>query len=264
VALAAENAQAALTRRREGPAPADAVDDLQARLKLAVRPARIECLDISTLQGGQPVGALAAFHEGAPEKSRYRRFRIKEVSGQDDYAMLAEVVHRHYGKEGQRLPDLLVVDGGKGQLNTVRQALKEVGQDDLVVIALAKAGETAAGPVRDRVFLPGRQNPRFLPPGSPGWQLLLRVRDEAHRFAISYHRRRARQELVASGLLEIPGVGPVRVQRLWQRFENLAALGAATVEELAAIPGFTRQAAQAVKEWLSREAPEPPAAPVPE
>jgi len=146
----------------------------------------------------------------------------------------------------------------------VREALKEVGREELPAVALAKAAETAAGPVRDRVFLPGRQNPKFLPVASPGWLLLLRVRDEAHRFAIRYHRRRARQELVASGLLEIPGVGPVRVQRLWQGYENLAALKAATVEELAALPGFTRQAAQAVKDWLSREGDGPTAAPAPE
>ncbi|MBM4285760.1 MAG: excinuclease ABC subunit C [Deltaproteobacteria bacterium] len=262
-ALAAENARAALQRRREEPAPAEAVDDLAARLKLRERPARLHCLDISTLQGGQSVGALVSFLEGAPEKSAYRRFRIRGVPGQDDFAMLAEVARRHYGKEGQTLPDLLVVDGGKGQLAAVLEALKEVGREGLNVLALAKAAETAAGPVRDRIFLPGRQNPKFLPPAAPGWLLLLRARDEAHRFALSYHRQRARRELAASGLLEIPGIGPARVRRLWERYDNLEALRAAAVEDLAAIPGFTRKAAEAVREWLSRGRGGSPAPPAP-
>jgi excinuclease ABC subunit C len=116
----------------------------------------------------------------------------------------------------------------------------------------------------EELFIPNRPDSILLPRTSQGLYLIQRVRDEAHRFAIRYHRRRAQQELVASGLLEIPGVGPVRVQRLWQGYENLAALKAATVEELAALPGFTRQAAQAVKDWLSREGDGPTAAPAPE
>ncbi|MBW1992445.1 MAG: excinuclease ABC subunit C, partial [Deltaproteobacteria bacterium] len=222
LALAAENARAALVRRGPGVAPAQALEDLRLRLGLRDVPHRLECLDISTLRGGQPVGALVAFSEGVPDKSSYRRFRIREVAGQNDYAMLREVVCRHYGQEDRRRPDLLVVDGGKGQLQVVRQALKELGLGNLPVVALAKAMETARGEViPDRLFLPGRKNPKFLPANSPGWLLLLRLRDEAHRFAISYHRRRARKELTASVLSLVPGLGPARRKKLLQRFASV-------------------------------------------
>ncbi len=141
LALAADNARDALRRRRTPPDPGAALVDLQARLKLPQPPARLECLDISTLQGGQSVGALTAFTDGVPDKSRYRRFKIREVEGQDDYAMLREVVQRHYGKAGRDLPDLLVVDGGRGQLNVVLQALKELDLTEIPVVGLAKATE---------------------------------------------------------------------------------------------------------------------------
>lgn len=251
--LAAENARAALTRRRVSVSPTSeaALADLKARLHLANKPGRLECLDISTLQGEQPVGALVAFVEGVPDKSGYRRFRIRGLAGQDDYAMLRQVVRRHYGKEGQKMPDLLVVDGGQGQLHAVVAALKELGLEDLPVVALAKAGlKEGKGMVRDRLFSPGRKNPRFLPANSPGWLLLLRLRDEAHRFAITYHRKRARKEMVASVLDKVPGLGKVRRQRLLQHFANLEALKEATVEQLAAVPGFNQRVAESLKERL--------------
>ncbi len=255
LALAGENARAALSRRLAAPVadPGAALLDLKERLHLALPPRRIECLDISNLQGEQPVGALVAFGDGAPDKSGYRRFRIREVAGQDDYAMLREVVRRHYGKEGQQLPDLLVVDGGRGQLNVVRQALKELDlQNRFAVVGLAKAAVQEGGrPVRDRLFLPGRKNPLFLPANAPGWLLLLKVRDEAHRFAITYHRKRARKEMVESVLNKIPGIGPVRRKRLLQHFPNIEALKEATVDELAAIPGFNRQTVEKLKEGLA-------------
>jgi excinuclease ABC subunit C len=175
------------------------------------------------------------------------------VAGQDDYAMLREVVLRHYGKEGRTLPDLLVVDGGRGQLNVVLQALKELGLGELPVVGLAKAGVQQGKEVRDRLFLPGRKNPLFLPANSPGWLLLLRLRDEAHRFAITFHRKRARKEMVESVLDKIPGIGPVRRKRLLQHFPNIEALKAATVEELSALPGFNRQAAEKLKEGLGEQ-----------
>jgi excinuclease ABC subunit C len=231
----------------------DALTDLQTHLDLPHPPRRLECVDISTLQGSQPVGALVAFTDAAPDKSGYRRFRIREVQGQDDYAMLREVVRRHYGKEGQKLPDLLVVDGGRGQLAVVLEALKDLDLPPFPVVGLAKASLQGERPVRDRLFLPGRKNPRFLPDNSPGWLLLLRLRDEAHRFAITYHRRRARKEMLASSLSEAPGIGPTRLKRLFQHYPDLTALKAATVEELAALPGFTRAAAQGLKEWLEGE-----------
>lgn len=253
LSLAAENARAALQRRRTAPEPGAALLDLKERLNLPQAPARLECLDISTLQGEQPVGSLVAMAGGVPDKSGYRRFRIREVAGQDDYAMLREVVRRHYGKEGQTLPDLLVVDGGRGQLNVVLEALKELGLGDLPVVGLAKAAIQQGQEVRDRLFLPGRKNPRFLPANSPGWLLLLRLRDEAHRFAITYHRKRARKEMVESVLDKIPGIGPVRRKRLLQHFPNMEALKAATVEELVAVPGFNQRTAEKLKESLGGE-----------
>jgi excinuclease ABC subunit C len=253
LALAADNARAALARRqRPAPEPGEALLDLKNRLKLDRPPARLECLDISTLQGGQSVGALVSFQDGAPDKSRYRRFKIREVVGQDDYAMLREVVGRHYGKAEQDLPDLLVVDGGRGQLNVVCEAMKELGLS-FPVVGLAKATEQAGRPVRDRLFLPGRKNPLFPPVNAPGWLLLLKLRDETHRFAITYHRKRARKELLASALQKAPGIGPVRRRRLLSHFPSLEAVKAATVAELAAVPGFNQRVAESLKEWLAGE-----------
>jgi excinuclease ABC subunit C len=173
------------------------------------------------------------------------------VAGQDDYAMLREVVRRHYGKEGPARPDLLVVDGGKGQLQAVRQVLQEAGLENLPAVALAKAGETPGGEaVPDRLFLPGRKNPKFLPANAPGWLLLLRLRDEAHRFAISYHRRRARKELMTSALSQIPGIGPARQKKLLQRFTSLEEMKAASLEELMAAGGMPGKVAEDLLERL--------------
>ncbi len=133
----------------------------------------------------------------------------------------------------------------------VLQALKELDLEELAAVGLAKAGLQQGKEVRDRLFLPGRKNPRFLPANSAGWMLLLRLRDEAHRFAVTFHRKRARKEMVESVLDQIPGIGPVRRQRLLQHFDNIEALKAATVEELAAVPGLNRQAAAKVHEWLA-------------
>ncbi|MFZ2089456.1 MAG: helix-hairpin-helix domain-containing protein, partial [Desulfobaccales bacterium] len=185
------------------------------------------------------------------DKSGYRRFRIREVAGQDDYAMLQEVVRRHYGKEGQVLPDLLVVDGGKGQLGVVLEALKDLGLAEMPVVGLAKAAEQGGREVPDRLFLPGRKNPKILPASSPGWLLLLRIRDEAHRFAITYHRRRARKELVASALGQVPGMGPVRQKRLLRQYTDLEELMAASVEELRARGRLPLKVAQDLKDWLN-------------
>jgi excinuclease ABC subunit C len=135
----------------------------------------------------------------------------------------------------------------------VQQALGELGLKDLPVVALAKAATQEGREVRDRLFLPGRKNPRFLPANAPGWLLLLRLRDEAHRFAISYHRQRARKEMLASVLDEAPGIGKVRRRRLLEYYPDLDAVKAARVEELAAVPGFNQKIAESLKEWLAGE-----------
>jgi excinuclease ABC subunit C len=251
LAMARDNAREALRRRTTPPAPSAALDDLKNRLNLPRPPYRLECLDISTLQGERPVGALVAFSDAVPDKSRYRRFKIREVAGQDDYAMLREVVRRQYGKAGQEMPDLLVVDGGRGQLNVVTQTLKEMGLANIPVVGLAKAGEQDGRLVRDRLFLPGRKNPLLPPANAPGWLLLLRLRDETHRFAITYHRKRARKELLASILDEAPGIGPVRKRRLLEHFPNIEAIKTANAAELAALPGLNQKVAEGLKEWLA-------------
>ncbi|MGQ9687189.1 MAG: excinuclease ABC subunit UvrC [Desulfobaccales bacterium] len=260
LALARENAWVALKRRQSLPKGGDPLQDLKERLNLPRLPQRLECLDISTLQGRQPVGALVAFSGGRPDKSGYRRFRIREVAGQDDYAMLREVVRRHYGKEGQTRPDLLVVDGGKGQLGVVQETLKELGLTDLPVVGLAKATQKDGREAPDRLFFPGRKNPKILPPSSPGWLLLLKLRDEAHRFAITYHRRRARRELVASVLAEVPGLGPVRQKLLLQHFANLEELKKAAVEELRRAGRLPLKVAENLREWLLRQGADNPLA----
>jgi excinuclease ABC subunit C len=166
--------------------------------------------------------------------------------------MLREVVTRHYGKAGRELPDLLVVDGGRGQLNVVLQTLTELALTKIPVVGLAKATEAGGRQVRDRLFLPGRKNPLLPPANAPGWLLLLRLRDETHRFAVTYHRKRARKELLASALQKAPGIGPVRRRRLLSHFPNLDAVKAATAEEIAALPGFNYKVAASLKEWLAR------------
>lgn len=256
LALAQENAWMALKRRQSLPKGIDPLADLKERLNLPRLPQRLECLDISTFQGRQPVGALVAMSGGRLDKSGYRRFRIKQVAGQDDYAMLREVVTRHYGKEGQVLPDLLVVDGGRGQLGVVLETLKDLGLGDLPVVGLAKAAQQQGREVPDRLFLPGRKNPKMLPASSPGWLLLLRLRDEAHRFAITYHRRRARQELVASALGQVPGLGPVRQKLLWQHYAGLEELHKADIEELRRVGHLPLKVAQSLHAWLSTQAEE--------
>jgi excinuclease ABC subunit C len=193
--------------------------------------------------------------DGVPDKSRYRRFKIRQVAGQDDYAMLREVVARHYGKPGAEAPDLLVVDGGRGQLNVVLETLKELNLGAVTVVGLAKAAAQDGRPVRDRLFLPGCKNPLLPPANAPGWLLLLRLRDETHRFAITYHRKRARREMLASLLDAAPGIGPVRKRRLLEHFPNLEAIKNASPDELAALPGFSLKVAAGLKQWLAGEKP---------
>jgi len=236
-----------------------ALDQLQAALDLAGRPARIECYDISTTQGAQPVGSMVVFEQGVPRRSHYRRFSVRSVEGPDDYASMREVLTRRFerwrivssekvkGARGTKawalLPDLLLVDGGKGQLGVALEVLEQFDLGQRVpVAALAKREE--------EVFLPGQPRPVRLPEDSQGLFLLQRIRDEAHRFAISYHRLRRRRVSLASELDGIPGVGPVRRRALLRAFGSLQRIREASVDELDAVPGIPRQVAEAVKEHL--------------
>jgi excinuclease ABC subunit C len=206
---------------------------LRDLLDLEVEPRRIECFDISNIQGSDVVASLVVFEDGLPRKSDYRTFRIRSVSGTpDDLASMREVVGRRYRRlleEGKDLPDLILVDGGKGQLGAAMEALAELGVGHQPVASLAKREEA--------IFLPGRGEPVLLPRSSPVLQLVQRVRDEAHRFAVGFHRKTRARRTLHSELDEIPGVGPARRRKLLSRFGSLRGVRAASLLELAASVG---------------------------
>jgi excinuclease ABC subunit C len=202
-------------------------------LDLEIEPRRIECFDISNIQGSDIVASMVVFEDGRPKKSDYRKFRVRGVSGApDDFASMREVVGRRYRRlleEGKDLPDLILIDGGKGQLGSALSALQELGLGHQPVASLAKKEEL--------IFLPGRDEPVALPHSSPVLQLVQRVRDEAHRFAVGYHRQARAKRTLRSELDDIPGIGPERRRRLLSRFGSLRGVRAATEVELALAVG---------------------------
>ena len=231
------------------------LDRIQRRLVLDRRPERIECFDLSHLGGSEGVGSMVVFERARPSRAAYRKYRIKSAPGSDDYAMLREVLTRRYKKVDARqpLPDLLMVDGGKGQLHmaiAVLQALRLSGSFDLIGIAKK---DPERGETEDKVYKPGRKNPVNLRKDADVLLFLQRIRDEAHRSAITYHRKRRLMTYRRSVLEEIPGIGDKRRARLLKHFGSLKQIKAASVEELAAVPGMTRQAARAVFEALNRK-----------
>jgi excinuclease ABC subunit C len=261
VAMAQANAAQSFRARRDLEAQARAqVDELRRRLRLPKAPSHIECVDIATFQGGETVGALVAFRDGRPWKDGYRRFRMRTVTGTDDFASVAEVLRRRFRPDGRHgePPDLLVIDGGPGQLAAARAVLAERGQGDLPVIGLAKERverDATAADVRrrpERIFLPGRKNPLVLRANSSALFLLQRVRDEAHRFANEYHRRLRARRGLASPLDDVLGVGSAKRRRLLRAFGSTDGVRHATIEQLEAIPGVTRALAERIKERLER------------
>lgn len=224
------------------------VEDLAAMMGLETMPSRIECFDISNLQGRQAVGSMVVFVDGQPRKSDYRRFRIRTVTGSNDYAMMQEVLDRRFRRglaEDPRfatLPDLVIIDGGKGQLNAALEVLAAHNLDHLPIAALAEKFE--------ELYLPDQPAPIRMPERSPARHLLQRIRDEAHRFAVDYHRRLRSSSSLRSVLDDIPGIGPRRRRELLKAFGSIDAIRAATVEALAAVPGMNRRAAEAVKERI--------------
>ncbi|MBW2619010.1 MAG: excinuclease ABC subunit UvrC, partial [Deltaproteobacteria bacterium] len=238
VARAQTNAESALPLLSGSPEAlaGEGLAELGRRLGLAASPESLEAFDISTLQGSHSRGAMVRFEEGRPVRSKYRDYRIKTVSSQDDYAMLAEVLRRRFGRASPSLsrPDLVIIDGGKGQLAAAQAALAELGLADQPLAALAK---TPGAKDADRLFIPGRKNP--LPLSKPARFLLMSLRDEAHRRAIRAHRRGRAKSQTHSRLLEIEGVGPKRAQILLKRFGSLAGVRRASVEELAQAPGLS-------------------------
>ncbi len=264
VEMARENARHSYAERRDlGARRERMLEELQRRLLLRNAPKRIECFDISNIQGNLSVGSMVTFDEGAPCPARYRRFRIRTVEGADDFASMYEVLSRRYrrAREENDFPDLLVVDGGKGQLNVAVEVLRELEIDAVDAISLAKmrverdARAAALTRSEERVFLPGRKNPIILRRNSTALFLLQRVRDEAHRFAITYHRELRRRERLHSGLEDIDGIGPGRRRVLLRHFGSLKRLRAATEEEIAAVPGISARLAAEIRLQLARDEP---------
>jgi excinuclease ABC subunit C len=260
VALATTNAEQTLVRRLEARDSVDAtLAELQERLGLAELPRRIECYDVSTLQGSLAVASRVVFEDGRPRKADYRRYRIRQAEGGDDYDCLREVMRRRLDKaESEPLPDLLLVDGGKGQLAVVSAALRDRGLAvDHAGIAKERDEESPSPRVKrsgglkaERVFLPGRKDAVFLPPDSRGLLLLQRVRDEAHRFAIEFQRDLRTRAGLTSVLEEIPGIGPGKRRALLRALGSLRAVRAASAELLREVGGLSERDAAAVRAFF--------------
>jgi excinuclease ABC subunit C len=260
IEMAQANARQSFAERRDAAAEgARQVAELQRRLDLQAPPRRIECVDIATFQGGETVGAVVAFADGRPWKDGYRRFRVRSVEGTDDFASVAEVLSRRFRPGAQRgeTPDLLVIDGGLGQLAAAKSVLTEIGLETLPVVGLAKervARDPLAREIQkrpDRIFLPGRKNPIILRSNSTALFLLQRVRDEAHRFANAYHRKLRGRARLRSLLDNVEGVGPGRRRALLRHFGSMRRVREATREELTRVPGISAALADRIKEHLA-------------
>jgi excinuclease ABC subunit C len=254
VELARTNVQVAFDEGAGGERNRELLEDLKELLSLERYPRRIECFDISNIQGARAVGSGVTFIDGEPAKSLYRKYRIRTVQGSDDYAMMREVLERRVSrgqKEGD-LPDLLMVDGGRGQLNVALEVLGRLGAESVMAIGIAKVRAAGNRKVRgqERIHLPGHSDSILLDGASPALYLLERVRDEAHRFAIAYHRELRGRSMGESRLGAIPGIGPVLKQRLLAEFGSLERIRKAPLEAVAAVPGVSRRRAQAIKDAL--------------
>lgn len=228
---------------------ADPVFALGRDLGLAVVPRAMVCIDISTNQGRDTVGSLVWFEGGRPRKAEYRRYKIKGVAQQDDFAAVHEVVSRFLRRrveEEKPLPDLMVIDGGKGQLGAALDAARAAQLERVPIVSLAKRDE--------EVFLPGQPDPLRLSRRSPSLKLLQRARDEAHRFAVGYSRKRRSARTITSELLRIPGIGPSRRRALLERFGSLAGVKTATPKEIASLPGFSTRLAERILDRLTQRA----------
>lgn len=226
----------------------EALLELQKTLSLKRLPRLIVCFDVSTIQGSHAVAAMSCMRNGKPLKSGYRKFRIRREGGQDDFAMMKEAVGRYFTKVAagdQECPHLVVIDGGKGQLSAAVEAVRETGMGLPPMVALAKREE--------ELFLPGNPRPFGLSKRSEALRMLMRVRDEAHRFAVEYHRRLRRKNTLDSRLNRIPGVGPARAQALLEEFGSPKAVASAPVEQIASVRGFSEEMARKVAEYMKDE-----------
>jgi excinuclease ABC subunit C len=262
--LAAENAMAALTDHlRDQETDRVAVEELKRLLRLERVPKRIEGFDISNIMGDQSVASMVVWEDGQAKKSEYRKFRIKTVAGANDFASMHEVVMRRYSDaESLPRPDLIVIDGGVGQLSAAVDGLRKVGLSDLPIIGLAKGKPERHGYEKkekkeERIFVPGRKGAIVLTPSSPATHLLQRIRDEAHRFAITYHRKLRGKALLTSRLDQIIGVGEIRRTRLLREFGSLEKIAKATDEELRETAGVDVKTAGEIRRALATDPDEP-------
>jgi excinuclease ABC subunit C len=258
--LADENAQHALVSEQAATEQkrarrVEALEELREALNLESLPLRIECYDVSNIQEESPVGSMVVFQDAVPKKAHYRKFGIKGAEGQDDFAALAEVISRRfarmrdvadeeYDESFSATPNLVLVDGGKGQLSAVLAAMQAYDLPRVAVISLAKRAE--------EVFVPDRAEPIVLDRHSPGLQLLQRVRDEAHRFALGFHRQRRDTKAKESIFDTLPGVGPVRRRALLRHFGSAERFLAASQEELEGVPGMPAKTARSIYAQLHK------------
>jgi excinuclease ABC subunit C len=257
-----------------------ALEEIQAALNLAAPPYRIECYDISNTQGTNSVGAMVVFEAGRPKNSEYRRFKIKTVEGPNDFASHQEMLRRRFRRQARSeqaideqvealivsdgaqaeqplqhewtMPDLIIIDGGKGQLSAAMEVLQEL-HIDVPTVGLAKEeGSHTKLTTAEEIYIPGSPDPIILPRSSQGLYMVQRIRDEAHRFGITYHRKLRSDRTFKSVLDEIPGIGPKRKQALMKHYGSVKAISAASIDDLAALNGMTRDAAEKVKEYIGR------------
>ena len=256
VEMAEKNARSAFADYGASQRNRELLEDLQELLSLQRYPRRIECYDISNIHGADAVGSGVSFIDGEPSKSHYRHFKIRTVSGSDDYGMMREMLERRLSrgmKEGD-LPDLLVVDGGRGQLNVALEALDRLGVEAVDAVGIAKVREADSGRKirgKEKLYLPRLPEPLLLEGNSRALYLLERIRDEAHRFAITHHKRLRSKKLGKSVLDDVPGVGPVLKQRLLEELGSVARIRQAPVEVLATVKGMSRRLAQALKDAIT-------------
>ena len=272
VELAAANAEQQLSQMRvkwwsNTDALQEAMTELQEELNLPAPPRTIECYDISNIQGSHPVGSMVTFEDGAPRTSRYRRFKIKKVEGIDDYAMMQEMLRRRFRKLAQshgkgasgpngvdgsfaekpargwdKTPDLVIIDGGKGHLSAALEVFLELGIDFIPLSSIAKENEW--------IFVPQTPEPIALSRRSPALHLVQRVRDEAHRFAVTYHRKLRSKSSTQSSLDMVQGIGPKRKRMLMRRFGSLKGIREAALDEIMTVPGITRSLALRLKQSI--------------
>jgi excinuclease ABC subunit C len=259
VKMASENARGALGKRMASrQALSSALDELRERLRLRRRPAWIECYDVSNLHGKLAVGSCVAFVEGKACPSRYRKFRVKGLDTPDDTAMLREILSRRFrrARDEEGLPDLILLDGGKGQLGVALAVLQDLAIDGVAVAAVAKypederVGARAKARTSEKVYIAGAKDRVRFPANSAGMFLLQRLRDESHRFAIAYHKLLRRKRTLLSALEEIPGIGAGRRRLLLRRFGSLRGLREVNVEDLCGVPGITPKTARAIQDLV--------------